>query len=67
MAGAPREPERATDLVLIGFGAALLLTASRLRELWARDEAPWWAPFLAWGIVLALAGWVARAWIRHDE
>lgn len=63
----PREPERATDLVLLGFGFAVLLLASRLREFWATDAAPWWTPFVPWALTIVVAALVTRAWIRHGD
>jgi len=63
----PREPERATDLVLLGFLAATFLLGSQVRELWAHDEAAWWTPFVPWGVTLVVAGLVTRAWMRHGD
>lgn len=63
----PREPEHAADLTWLFFGAATLLLASGLRELWAEDGAAWWTPFAVWLAVLALAGVVTRTWIRNGD
>jgi methyl-accepting chemotaxis protein len=63
----PRGQEHATDLVVIGFGLALLLLFTPLRELWARDHAPWWAPFAIWAGLVALGAWLIRQWTRHGD
>lgn len=63
----PRGQEHATDLVVIGFGLALLLLFTPLRELWARDHAPWWAPFAIWSGLVVLSAWLIRQWTRHGD
>ena len=36
--------------------AILLLFATPLRALWARDDGPWWLPFALWApMIVALA------------
>jgi|GEM_PF-2586614 len=63
----PREPERAADLVLLGFVTGVLVLATPLRGLWASPESPWWLPFAVWLAVIVVAALSARAWMRHGD
>jgi uncharacterized membrane protein len=48
-----RRETRARELSLLAFGIAVLLVASPLRLLWARDGTHWLVPFGLWlGVVL---------------
>ena len=48
-----RSETRARELSLLAFGIAVLLVASPLRLLWARDGTHWLVPFGLWlGVVL---------------
>jgi uncharacterized membrane protein len=48
-----RNETRARELSLLAFGVAVLLLASPLRLLWARDGTHWVVPFGLWlGVVL---------------
>jgi len=40
--------------------AVLLLFATPLRALWARDDGPWWLPFAAWAPLIAILARVLR-------
>ena len=61
---APPDPGRVQDFAGLVFVGAVLLFASPLRELWARDDAPWWAPYLSWAAVTVAAALVTRACLR---
>lgn len=41
-------------------GLILLLFATPLRALWARDAGPWWLPFVAWSLAVALTAIALR-------
>lgn len=38
---------------------AVLVFATPLRALWARPDAPWWAPFLPWLLLVIAAAALA--------
>jgi hypothetical protein len=40
--------------------AILLLWATPLRALWARDGGPWWLPFAAWAPLIAILARILR-------
>jgi hypothetical protein len=54
---------RSRELSLLAFSIAMLLLASPLRLLWARDGTHWLVPFVLWFAVVALA---ALAAFRRD-
>ncbi len=56
----PRDHAPAGQLGLAAFAFGVLLLVSPLRLLWAREGAPWWAPFVAWAALIALSALVAR-------
>lgn len=59
--GAVHRPEtRSKDLSALALGLALLLLASPLRLLWARDDSPWLLPFGLWAAVIFLGGLASR-------
>ncbi|MCB9543543.1 MAG: hypothetical protein R3F65_13985 [bacterium] len=39
---------------------ATLLLVSPLRALWARPDAPWWAPFVPWALLVTAGLALAR-------
>ncbi|SEQ42324.1 hypothetical protein SAMN05421693_13027 [Ectothiorhodospira magna] len=54
------------DKTLLLFLLGLLLFASPLLEWWTRPGAPWYLPYLLWGLIIALAA--LAQWYRgpHD-
>lgn len=48
------------ELAWLVFGGALVLLASPLRTLWARDDAPWVAPFGLWAVITVAAALALR-------
>jgi hypothetical protein len=40
--------------------AILLLWATPLRALWARDVGPWWLPFAVWAPLIAILARILR-------
>lgn len=63
----PHDQERFSDRVVLLFLLALFLLASPLRHWWAADETTWLAPYLIWGVLIALAYWLQRRMDRHDH
>lgn len=45
----------------LGFALALLVLVSPLRRLWAQPQYGPWSLFVVSALLLAVAGWVARA------
>lgn len=64
---APHDHERFSDRVILLFLFALFLLTSPLRTWWAADDAFWLAPYLIWGVIIALAYWLQRRLDRHDH
>lgn len=62
----PHDQERFSDRVLLLFLLALFLLASPLRNWWAADDTFWLAPYLIWGVIIALAFWLQRRLDRHE-
>lgn len=61
------EQERFFDRVILLLLFALFLLASPLRDWWAADDSHWFAPYLLWGVVIALAYWLQRRINRHEH
>ncbi len=53
------------DRVVLLFLFALFLLLSPLREWWAADDSPWYAPYLIWALIIALSFWLRRQLLRH--
>jgi hypothetical protein len=51
-------PSRAAALTVAV--AILLLFATPLRALWARDDGPWWLPFALWAPMIAALARIFR-------
>jgi len=51
-------PNRAAAVTIAA--AILLLFATPLRALWARDGGPWWLPFAAWVPLVVLLAHMLR-------
>ena len=56
-----RNPEAAALTVV---AAALLISPASV--LWAVPARGWWAPYLLWLLLIAIAAWLARR-RRHDD
>jgi thiol:disulfide interchange protein len=56
----PRSPENDppvdTLLLLVLFG--VLLFASPVVLWWTDPQSPWYLPYLLWGLLIALGGWL---------
>lgn len=63
----PPDHERFFDRVILLFLLALFLLTSPLQHWWAADDALWLAPYLIWGLIIALAFWLQRRLDRHDH
>jgi hypothetical protein len=62
-----RHETRARELSLLAFGVAVLLLASPLRLLWARDGTHWAIPFGLWLAVVVLGALAAHWRDRRRE
>lgn len=58
--------ERLLDRVILLFLFALFLLLSPLKNWWASDQSPWFAPYLLWGFILFLAFLLQRRMRSHD-
>lgn len=54
------DSDRHLDRVVLLFLLALFLLVSPLVEWWAADDSHWLAPYLLWGLVIALTFWLQR-------
>lgn len=52
--------DRLRPLAWVTCGAAVVLLVSPLKLLWARSSLGWMAPFVLWGLLIFLGGWLAR-------
>jgi len=57
------KPYQDRTLILLLF--AVFVLVSPIKAIWAGGAAPWYAPFLVWGGLIALAFWRERR-ERHD-
>lgn len=48
--------ERTVLLVLL----ALVLFASPVMFAWARDDSPWYLPYVLWSVVIAGSAWIGH-------
>jgi hypothetical protein len=53
-------PDRLRALAWVTCGAAVVLLVSPLKLLWARSSLGWMTPFVLWGILIVLGGYLAR-------
>lgn len=57
------EHGRSVDSAIVLFFAALFLFVSPFTDWWARDDSPWYLPYLLW---LGLIGLIAVVALRRD-
>lgn len=57
------EHGRSVDTAILLFFAALFLFVSPFTDWWARDDSPWYLPYLLW---LGLIGLIAAVALRRD-
>lgn len=60
----PRPESRSKELLLLLLALSVLILASPLRALWARDDGSWLLPFVIWAGVTAAAALALRS--RRD-
>jgi hypothetical protein len=58
------EYTRSVDSAILLFLAALVLFVSPFTDWWARDDSPWYLPYLLW---LGLIGLIAAIALRRDS
>jgi hypothetical protein len=56
----PDSSSRQLEIVILLFLFAVFLLASPFAMWWAADSSPWYVPYLAWLVVIALAALVQR-------
>lgn len=61
-----KEPEQHLDRVILLFLLALFLLLSPIKEWWAADDSPWYAPYLIWGLMIFLTWRLQHYLKRHD-
>lgn len=55
------------DLVALLFLFALFLLVSPLVSWWAASDSVWFAPFVVWGLIIAVAAWAQRHLYKTDD
>jgi hypothetical protein len=61
-----RDRAPAAQIALAAFALGVLVLVSPLRLAWAHAGAPWWSPFAAWAVLIALSALVAWGSGRED-
>jgi hypothetical protein len=54
----PTDSDIPLDRVILLLLLALFLLVSPLLDWWARDDAPWYLPYLIWSGLIALTWWL---------
>lgn len=61
-----RQTDNEFDRVVILLFFALFLLLSPLRDWWAADESPWYAPYIVWAVIIGIAMRLQRRRERRD-
>lgn len=56
---------RPTEITVVVLLVVVLVLLPPLLRLWITPEAPWYLPYLVWGLIIGLAFWLQRLLGRH--